>query len=83
VSRETVHTAIFVFLRLALGVTFLAAVTDRFGLWGSPGSPNVAWGDLHRFAAHTATLNPWAALGSGALLLLFALGGDEPERSRS
>jgi len=31
-----------VFLRLALGVTFLAAVSDRFGMWGPPGSPNVA-----------------------------------------
>jgi thiosulfate dehydrogenase [quinone] large subunit len=49
-----------VFLRLALGVTFLAAVTDRFGMWGPPGSPNVAWGNLERFAAYAATLNPWA-----------------------
>src|SRR5947209_12295890 len=37
-----------VFLRLALGVTFLAAVSDRFGMWGPPGSPNVAWGNLER-----------------------------------
>src|SRR5262245_18106957 len=101
-----VHISDSVFLRLALGIAFLAAVTDRFGLWGSPGAPNVAWGNLDRFAAYTATLNPWApaalipiivwtvtlaetclgaalivglftrwaALGSGVLLLLFALG---------
>lgn len=50
----------FVFLRLALGVTFLSAVTDRFGMWGPPGSPNVAWGDLGRFAAYASKLNPWA-----------------------
>ncbi len=49
-----------VFLRLALGVTFLAAVSDRFGMWGPPGSPNVAWGNLERFASYAATLNPWA-----------------------
>src|SRR2546430_8315379 len=49
-----------VFLRLALGATFLAAVSDRFGMWGPPGSPNVAWGNLERFASYAATLNPWA-----------------------
>jgi len=54
----TTHDSVFV--RLALGVTFLAAVTDRFGVWGPPGAPNVAWGDLEHFAAYTATLNPWA-----------------------
>jgi ketosteroid isomerase-like protein/uncharacterized membrane protein YphA (DoxX/SURF4 family) len=48
------------FLRLTLGVTFLSAVSDRFGIWGPAGSPNVAWGDLGRFAAYAATLNPWA-----------------------
>jgi thiosulfate dehydrogenase [quinone] large subunit len=59
-ALDIVHECTAVFLRLALGITFLAAVTDRFGLWGSPGSPNVAWGDLDRFAAYAATLNPWA-----------------------
>ena len=44
------------FLRLALGVSFLAAVADRFGLWGSFGQPNVAWGDFPRFVAYTAKL---------------------------
>jgi uncharacterized membrane protein YphA (DoxX/SURF4 family) len=48
------------FLRLALGATFLSAVSDRFGIWGPAGTPNVAWGDLGRFTAYTATLNPWA-----------------------
>jgi uncharacterized membrane protein YphA (DoxX/SURF4 family) len=54
------HASASVFLRLALGITFLSAVTDRFGLWGAPGSPNVAWGDLAHFTAYAATLNPWA-----------------------
>src|SRR5437879_12359683 len=29
-------------------------------MWGPPGSPNVAWGNLERFASYAATLNPWA-----------------------
>ena len=30
-----------VFLRLALGISFLSAVADRFGLWGVYGQSNV------------------------------------------
>jgi len=45
------------FLRLALGISFLAAVADRFGLCGAYGQPNVAWGDFPRFVAYTAKLN--------------------------
>src|SRR5215471_7274146 len=46
-----------IFLRLALGISFLAAVADRFGLWGSFGQPNVAWGDFSHFVAYTRKLN--------------------------
>ena len=46
-----------VFLRLALGISFLSAVADRFGLWGAYGQPNVAWGNYARFVDYTATLN--------------------------
>jgi uncharacterized membrane protein YphA (DoxX/SURF4 family) len=46
-----------VFLRLALGITFLSAVADRFGLWGAYGQPNVAWGNYARFVDYTAKLN--------------------------
>ena len=46
-----------VFLRLALGISFLSAVADRFGLWGVFGQPNVAWGNYARFVAYTAKLN--------------------------
>ncbi len=31
-----------IFLRLALGFSFLSAVADRFGFWGSFGKPHVA-----------------------------------------
>lgn len=47
------------YLRLALAATFLMAVGDRFGLWGPPGAPNVAWGDFQNFLAYTAILNPY------------------------
>lgn len=46
-----------VFLRLALGISFLSAVADRFGLWGVYGEPNVAWGNYARFVDYTAKLN--------------------------
>ena len=46
-----------VFVRLALGISFLSAVADRFCLWGVYGQPNVAWGNYARFVAYTAKLN--------------------------
>jgi uncharacterized membrane protein YphA (DoxX/SURF4 family) len=46
-----------VFLRLALGISFLSAVADRFGLWGVYGQPNVSWGNFARFVDYTAELN--------------------------
>lgn len=52
-----------ILLRLALGVTFLTAVGDRFGIWGGVGTPNVAWGNFQRFTQYTAQLNPWAPAG--------------------
>ena len=45
------------FARLALGAAFLAAVADRFGLWGAPGQRNVAWGDFGHFVDYTAQVN--------------------------
>lgn len=46
-----------VFLWLALGIFFLAALADRSGLWRSFGQPNVAWGDFSHFVAYTRKLN--------------------------
>jgi thiosulfate dehydrogenase (quinone) large subunit len=48
---------ITVYLRLALGITFLAAVTDRFGVWGAPGAPHVSWGDFAHFLRYAAQVN--------------------------
>src|SRR5260370_34279142 len=38
-----------VFLRLALGISFLSAVADRFGIWGAYRQPNVSWRDYPPF----------------------------------
>lgn len=94
-----------VFARLALGTVFLSVVADRFGLWGPPGAPSVAWGAFGPFLENVRLLNPflpeslvapvgwmvtaaeltlgvllllgwrtrWVALGSGGLLLIFAV----------
>ena len=54
-SRFTRYSSLF--LRLALGASFLSAVADRFGLWGSYGRPHVAWGNFDRFVQYTGQLN--------------------------
>ena len=53
-----------VFLRLALGISFLSAVADRFGIWDAYGQPNVSWGDYARFVTYTAKLNWFFAGGN-------------------
>ncbi len=45
-----------ILLRIALALSFLSAVADRFGLWGPPGAPNVAWGTFESFLEYTALL---------------------------
>ena len=70
-----------VFLRLALGISFLSAVADRFGIWGVYGQRNVAWGNYARFVDYTAKLNwflpagmiPTVALIATAAEALFGL----------
>ena len=44
-------------LRISLAATFLSAVADRFGVWGLPGSSNVAWGNWQIFSAYVSKLN--------------------------
>ena len=63
------------FLRLALATGFLAAVTDRFGLWGPPGASNVAWGAWGPFVEYVGVLNwfvPTALLGALAWITTIA-----------
>ena len=51
------------YLRIALAAAFLTSVTDRFGIWGPPGTMNAAWGDMTHFMAYTGELNPWFPSG--------------------
>jgi uncharacterized membrane protein YphA (DoxX/SURF4 family) len=51
------------FLRCALGLGFLSAVADRFGLWGAFGQRNVEWGNFSRFLEYTHTLNWYVPAG--------------------
>ena len=62
VAQKVVQIALWVG-RVALAVTLLSAVADRFGLWGPHGAPHVAWGDWEHFVAYTGVLNGWAPKG--------------------
>ena len=78
--RSTAVAAIF--LRFALAAGFLSAVADRFGLWGPPGTPGVAWGGFDPFLAYTdkllwflpAGLVPAAGWASTVLEVALAVG---------
>src|SRR5215472_6304941 len=64
-----------VFLRFALGITFLVSIADRFGWLGQYGSRNVSWGDWKHFVQYVAILNWFVpkALISGLAVLETAL----------
>jgi uncharacterized membrane protein YphA (DoxX/SURF4 family) len=55
ITRSPRYAAVF--LRAALGLSFLSAVADRFGVWGAYAQPHVAWGDFSHFVAYTGKLN--------------------------
>ncbi|QHS50441.1 DoxX family protein [Edaphobacter sp. 12200R-103] len=74
------------FARLSLGLSFLAAVADRFGLWGPHGAKNVSWGDFAHFVEYTGavmSLFPgswavplaWAATVAETLLGILLIAG--------
>lgn len=48
---------IILLLRISLGTAFLSAVSDRFGFWGAPGEPGVAWGNWENFIDYTGMLS--------------------------
>lgn len=49
-----------VLLRFGLGVTFLSAVADRFGIWNEEVS---SWGNWNAFLEYTAAVNSFAPEG--------------------
>ena len=65
-----------VFLRYALGLAFLSAVADRFGLWGPFGQPNVGWGNFSRFLEYTHTLTWYVPVGMVPVLGIIATGAE-------
>jgi putative oxidoreductase len=56
-NNERVVQIARVFLRLALGITFLFSIADRSGWLGAYGSKNVSWGDWAHFVQYVAVLN--------------------------
>jgi uncharacterized membrane protein YphA (DoxX/SURF4 family) len=63
-------------LRIGLGVGFLSAVADRFGLWGPFGQPNVEWGNFTRFLEYTRTLNWYLPAGMIPTMGVVATGSE-------
>ncbi len=93
------------YLRIAIGASYLCAGLDRFGVWGPPGGARISWGDWKHFMQYASQVlfflpggamvvfaaiasaaeiifgvlliiglfTRWAAIGSGLLLLSFAV----------
>lgn len=74
-ASKILQSSSSIFLRFALGFSFLSAVADRFGLWGKFGEPQVAWGTFAKFVAYTGKLNwflPKAVVPALAIVATFA-----------
>jgi uncharacterized membrane protein YphA (DoxX/SURF4 family) len=75
-----------IYLRLAIGASYLWEVADRLGLFGPNGHPRVGWGDWKHFIAYAkqvmsflpdAIVDPLATIatiGEGGFGLLLILG---------
>ncbi len=66
-ARRT--TVLQLFLRVALSVSFLSAVADRLGFWGTQ---NVAWGNWKNFVAYSQTVNSFANPQTNNILAIIA-----------
>ena len=56
--EKTLNTA-QIYLRLALGISFILPVLDRLGFIGAPGAEGIAWGNWDNFANYTNSLTPY------------------------
>lgn len=70
--KTTTTTLSQAFLRLALSVSYLSAVADRFGLWGAPGTPGVSWGNWQNFVAYSNSVNSFVPPSLGNVLAIVA-----------
>ena len=84
--RENGTEIVRLFARFALGVSFLSAVADRFGLWGPYGAKNVSWGNFARFVEYTGAVTSlfpsswavwfaWAATAAETLFGILLIAG--------
>lgn len=84
--RENGTEIVRLFARFALGASFLSAVADRFGLWGSYGAKHVAWGNFAHFVEYTAAVTSlfpsswavsfaWASTGLETLCGILLIAG--------
>ena len=60
------------FLRLAIALSFLSAVADRFGYWGAAGSAGVSWGNWDNFVSYSNTLNFYLSPALGKIVAIIA-----------
>ena len=70
---EMTERIIKLFLRLAISLSFMSAVADRFGLWGTEYS---VWGNWENFLAYTKLINPWLPEGLILAAGIFATGAE-------
>lgn len=62
-NHARVRAVATILARLALGLGFLSAVADRFGLWGGAGTGAVAWGGYDAYLAYVHDLAPYLSGG--------------------
>lgn len=60
------------FLRIALSISFLSAVADRFGIWGNAGTPLVVWGNWQNFINYSNSVNSFVSPQIGKVLAIIA-----------
>ncbi len=65
-------TYIQLFARIVISFSFLSAVADRFGLWGAPGEPSVAWGNWANFIVYSNSVNSFVPIAIGNVLAIAA-----------
>lgn len=76
------YTYVQLYLRLAIGASYLVAGLDRFGVWGPPGGARISWGDWSHFMQYAGQLlsflphklgEVFAAIASAAEIIFGAL----------
>lgn len=65
-----------VYLRLAIGISYLWEVADRFGLFGPNGHPHVGWGDWKHFVTYAKQVMSFLPEGIANLLAIIATIGE-------